>query len=204
MSQMATPVAEPDQEAANILLRTPSITANADRTCARLQAADTEPLDRCLWITYTRSPDEILAEWRRHGGDPLPDQTGVIVVGDHARAAGVPDSAIPAGSAPPAIETVANPTDLTGLGTNVNEFCEAWGATDGRFSICFDSLTPLLVYVSVDRACRFLHALTARVETLEATAHYHLTPSVHAARTARRLTGLFDDVVDLSETGDAH
>jgi hypothetical protein len=201
MRQPATTVTEPDQDAANILLQTPTITATTPQPYARLQTADSGPPARYLRITYTRSPDELLAEWRRHGHDALPERTGVIAVGTHTGAADVADNASPAGAAAPTIKTVATPTDLSGLSTTIHEFCTTWGATDGQFRICFESLTPLLVYVSVDRAARFLQTVTTQVDARGATAHYHLTPSVHAAETVRRLTDLFDAVINLTESG---
>jgi hypothetical protein len=198
MSHTKKTVTEPDQDAANILLQTPPMAPKAEQTCTNLFAGQDAPPENGLWVTYTRSPDEKLAGWRNHGSETVPAQTGVIVVGDQSRTTGVSHNDSPTQSATPIVNTVADPTDLTGLSVELSRFFEAWGTNDGQFSICFDSLTPLLVYVSVDRVCRFLHMLTTQVEALGATAHYHLTFDAHDAETVNRISTLFDDVVELS------
>lgn len=199
MSQHPTAVQDEARDAANILFRAPSLAPNVDRICANLLAAGDAPPDCTLWITYTRSPDEKLASWHDHGSETVPSRTGVVVVGDRTRTTAAAGSAIPARPASPVVKTVADPTDLTGLGVAVSEFFETWATDDNRLTVCFDSLTPLLAYVSVDRACRFLRTLTTRVDALGATAHYHLDSDAHDARTVSRLGSLFDEDVTLSE-----
>lgn len=155
-----------------------------------------------LYITYTWSPDEKLAGWRSRDGTAFPARTGIIAVGDQTRSAEASGGDIPTRPASPVIKTVGDPTDLTGLSTELSTFFEAWGATDGQFGLCFDSITPLLMYVSVDRSYRFLDILTSRVEALGATAHYHLDHDAHTAETVDRLTPLFDATVERTESGE--
>lgn len=202
MSRLPTTTQSEENPATNILVQTPSTAPNTDKTCTHLLADGDPSPDRTLWITYLRSPDDKIANWRAYGSENLPPRTGVIVVGDQMRATATSDSSIPAQSAGPVIKTVADPDDLTGLSIELSEFFEAWATGDRLFTICFDSLTPLLVYVSADRACRFLHALTTKVEACGATAHYHLDPDAHDTQTVGRLTPLFDAGVEQSENGE--
>lgn len=202
MSQHPTANQNKNDLGTNILARTPSMASTTEQTCTRLLAEGDSPPDRTLWITYTRSPDEKFANWRDYRTEAFPPRTGVIVVGDQTRATATADSSIPTQSGGPVIRTVADPTDLTGLSIELSRFFDNWATGEGRFTICFDSLTPLLVYVSVDRAYRFLHTLTTRVEALGATAHYHLDPAAHDTQTVSRLTSLFDEIVEGSETGE--
>lgn len=185
-------------DAANILFQTRPIAPHTDRTCAGLLEGDTGPPDCGLWITYTQSPDEKLVRWQNCDSEALPAKRGIIAVGDQTQSA-APSSDITTWPASSVMRTVADPTDLTGLGIEVSKFFEAWDVPDGQFSMCFDSITPLLMYVSVDRAYRFLDVLTSRVEALGGTAHYHIDPDAHGVRTVSRLTSLFDDVVGDTE-----
>lgn len=186
----------------NILVQTPSMASTAEQTCTRLVAEGEPPPDRTLWITYTRSPDDKLTSWCDYRTEAFPSRMGVIVVGDQTRATTTAESGIPTQAGGPVIRSVADPTDLTGLSIELSQFFDSWTTGEGRFTICFDSLTPLLVYVSVDRAYRFLHTLTSRVEALGATAHYHLDPEAHDVQTVSRLASLFDEIVEGSETGE--
>lgn len=201
MSQVSNKTEGSAQDMANILFRTPPIAPPSDRTCARLLKGDNRPSDSMLYITYTWSSNEKLAGWRSHGGEAIPAKTGTIVVGSQTQSATTSDSAISAQPASPVIKAVTDPTDLTGLSTELSKFFEAWSTTHGQFGLCFDSITSLLMYVSVDRACRFLNVLTSRVDALGATAHYHLNPDAHTAQTVDKLIPLFDDVVEHTENG---
>jgi hypothetical protein len=154
-----------------------------------------------LYNTYTWSPDEKIAGWRSHGGEASPSNTGTIAVGTQTESTGASDGTVPTGSARSLIKTVPDPTDLTGLSTELSKFFERWNTPERRFSLCFDSITPLLTYVSVSRACRFLDVLTSRVEVGGAIAHYHLNPDAHTDETVDKLVPLFDDVIDRTETG---
>lgn len=195
MSKHADLSDELKADAANILLLSSPMDPATDQVCTRLLGGDSGHPDRSLWITYMRSPDEKRGLLGRDGEAAAATQ-GVIVVGGQPQSAAQSGSAVPTRPTSPVLRAVTEPTDLTELGIQLSQFFEAWGAEDGQFSICFDSITPLLVYASVDRAYRFLQTLTAQIDALGATAHYHLDPGAHSAQTVRRLTRLFDEVVD--------
>lgn len=61
---------------------------------------------------------------------------------------------------------------------------------------CFDSITALLQYTTVEKAFRFLHVLTNRVRRTGATAHYHLIPGTHDEQALATLGTLFDARID--------
>lgn len=195
MSKSANLCDELKADATNILLLSSPMDPTTDHACTRLLDGDSGPPDRSLWITYTRSPDKKLGLLRRDSAAASPTQ-GVIVVGGQPQSITQGGSAVPTRPTSPVIRSVTEPTDLTELGIELSKFFVVWGAEDGQFSICFDSITPMLVYASVDRAYRFLQTLTSQIDALGATAHYHFDPSAHSAQTARRLIRLFDNVVD--------
>lgn len=181
----------------NVLVRSLTVAPREGRPCATLFDVGGEAPDYGLWVTYARAADEELADWSEPERECLPELRGVVAVGDRSGAA----DDVPTRPTDPVVRTVPEPTDLTRLGDELSAFFESWDPADGRLAVCFDSLTPLLVYVSVDRARRFLRALTARVRAHGATAHYHLNPDVHAPRTVERLVPLFDEVVEYAADG---
>jgi hypothetical protein len=201
MSQVCQKSENPAQDMANILFQTPPIVPTTDPACTRLLGENTRRPDSILYITYTWLPDEKFAGWQSHSGEAVPANTGTIVVGDNKQSTAASSGTISSQPASPVIKSVEDPTDLTALSTELSTFFETWNTPDRQFSICFDSITPLLTYVSIDRAYRFLSVLTSRVEAVGATAHYHLNPAVHTAQTVDKLSPLFDNVVERTDTG---
>lgn len=74
--------------------------------------------------------------------------------------------------------------------------------TDGhRTSLCFHSLTALLLFAELSRVFRFLYTLSGRVASSGARAHFHLDPVAHEERTVATLTPLFETVVRVGPDG---
>lgn len=146
-------------------------------TCEReLTPTDGE---RVVWVSYTHSPADCFAR--------LPDvpaaRKAVVDVGGERRsgASGAQETTTEGGSV-----TVTEPGDLTGLGIAVTDHLEP------GTRLCFDSVTAMLQYVELERAYTFLNSLLGHLWNADATAHFHLDPAAHDARTVAAVASLFD------------
>ena len=176
----------------NVLVRASS-TAAGEVTASLVPSEAALDRTNVVGVSYTRSPDEWLEDWRRAVGR-LPERCTVVCMGESTRSA-----AGGASMGPAADVTVVgeNPEDLTGLGITLGEQFSTGGPT----VLSFDSLTALLQYVDEKLAFRFLHSLTGRVAGNDARAHYLLDPDAHDDRTVATLTELFDATVEPDEDG---
>jgi hypothetical protein len=184
---MTAPISERLGNATAVMLGAPSMTGGADEVCVDLLSQAVPGKTSVLWVSFTKPPSTRLAQWRdRHEADP--GQFGVVVVGETVATDGEID--------PNAVQTVSNPSDLTGIGISVGEFISG---REGDIVVCFDSLTALLQYVDLETAYEFLHALTGQLYSVGAVSHFHIDPSAHDQRTVDTLLSLFDARVELGE-----
>jgi hypothetical protein len=153
-----------------------------------------------LSVTLDDSPDDRLEEWRTNVGD-LPSETGIIAVGETTRSAAAAASPSTPSSAPVTVDTVANPSDLTGLAIAIGAYLDAWADTDRTPVVCFHSISSLLFHADQSRVYRFLHSSVGRLRNLGAVAHYHLDPVAYDDSTVNRFSALFDAVVEIGDDG---
>jgi hypothetical protein len=201
MSSQATSLTSGVAAASNILLLTPSLDSHDDEACLDLLTVNDPTEENVLSVTFTQSATDRIDLWDAHV-DERPARTGIISVGEITRSASADTTSTQRPVDPLTIETVSDPDDLTGLGIAVSTFLSEWGDDDNQTVACFHSLTPLLQYADLQRAFRFLHVLTGRLETSDAVAHYHMDPSAHDQQTINTLSPLFDAIVDLDEDGE--
>lgn len=191
-----------DSENRNALFLSPSIDSGNESCINLLSASD--PSDTvALLTTFTtqRSPGEWLRLWEEYAGG-RPAQLKVISIGDFTRSAAQQSGPSLADTSP--IETVRNPSDLTGIGIAISEILGQWDSDKwengpSQLVFCFDSLTVLLQYADLERVFQFLHVLLARLKTVDAVTHCHLDPSAHDEQTIATLRTLFDEVIEQSE-----
>lgn len=181
-------------DASNVLLLAPSFQDGVDAACTQLHAGEKPADARVLAVTYTRSPHEWVADWLDSVGT-MPADGLLVSVGDGGRT----DGADPGGDVW-TVERISNAGNLTRLGITLSDYLADGGR--GRTRLCFDSLTVLLQYASLERAFKFLHAITSRVRSANAVGHYHLDPAAHDEQTLATIKGLFDAVVEVDESGD--
>lgn len=155
-----------------------------------------------LAVTLDDTPDERLDEWRTNVGQ-LPAETGIIAVGEMIRSAATMTTASTPRSSPVEVDTVANPSDLTGLAIAIGSYLDAWSDTERTPVFCFHSITSLLFHADELRVFRFLHSMTGRLREIGAVAHYHLDPVAHGEGTVNRFSALFDAVIEVHEDGTA-
>lgn len=170
----------------------------SDRACFSLLSIVEPDQTHLLSVTFQTTPDELIESWRVQNGT-LPAEIGAITVGESFRSAAASPS--PSGPAPVRIETVPEPSDLTGLAMAIGSYLDDWAQTDHTPVVCFDSITTLLLHADQERVFRFLHTTIARLRDIGAYAHYHFNPTVHDEATENVISSLFDAVVRIDADG---
>mgnify|MGYP000636901952 FL=1 len=186
----------------SLLVLAPSFAVSDPKTCSDLLARDGVGENHVLCVTFMRSPEDHLINWRRHGN--LPERASFVDVDASARSmkasqrsgeeTGQDDVDV-------TIEQISSPENLTRLGVRLTnslaELTESVG--DRQVVVCFDSVTAMLQYVELDQAFRFLHVVTDRFEDAGVMAHFHVDPGAHDDETIETLRSLFDGVWTFDE-----
>jgi len=182
----------------NLLVLSPPFEDQTGPICSRLLAGD-DPDDRhVLCVSFTHPLDQWIEDWAAAidsepaswtfvkmsdtHTDPVPADLGIDLAVDDVR-------------------TVPNPGDVTGLALAFTKYRDGI-ENPAQISLCVHSLTPMLQYVPLETAYRFLNWLTDQVRSDEATAHCHIDPSAHDERTISRLSTLFDDRLEVAPVGE--
>jgi hypothetical protein len=173
----------------NVLLQAPSLSDGAVTVCPGLSPHEDRNV---LLVSLSGSPERRLDAWKRNG--QLPRKVAVISTVDTRTAVADGTTAMTAGDTTVATTTISEPSDLTGIGIKMNKCLSSWKDDDCPTEVCFDSVTALLQYVDIERAFRFLHVASRRVESVDALAHYHIDPGAHEGQTLATVRSLFTDV----------
>lgn len=168
------------ESATNVLLLEPSIGEGRETCTSLLTEHVADP--NVLFVTFTRQAAECV---RQLDGIDGIGQQAVISVGDGSSAVDREDVLT---------DSVAQPSDLTGLGITIGKFLSDLPAP---VLICFDSLTTMLQYVGFDTAYEFLHAVTGQIYAAGARSHFHIDPAAHDDSDVAAITSLFDARVSL-------
>lgn len=120
--------------------------------------------------------------WRDALGDD-PDAAAVITT---------PELATDGGENRVDVETVATPSNLTGIGVKVTPLLNRW---DGP-TVVVECLSVLFQYADSREVYQFLHVLTTHLRSSGGDAQVYLDPTVEDDRTVERLKGLFDAVIE--------
>jgi hypothetical protein len=181
-------------DASSVLLLGSPMDSKTLKTGVSLAAGDRPAETRVVWVTLLNSSREVLDIWDAHCS-VRPDRLRIVLVGDGlADIDAVDDSGVETTS-------LAEPTDLTTLGVQLTETVSAWTDDDVEVRLRFDSLTPLLQYVSARTLARFLHVLTNKLATAGATAHFHLDPMAHDSQTVYTLASICHARVEVDGDG---
>jgi len=96
------------------------------------------------------------------------------------------------------VHHVSSPGDLTGIGIEFSSVAEAASeAGVGRLRVGFDSLSPLLMYVDIQRLFRFLHVFTSQIQSQGWLGVFAVDPESHDAQTVNTISQLFDGVLEV-------
>lgn len=93
---------------------------------------------------------------------------------------------------------VSSPGDLTGMGIEFSEVARSAGdAGVDRLRVGFDSLSPLLMYVDLQRLFRFLHVFTSQIQSQGWLGVFSVDPESHDDQTINTISQLFDGVLEV-------
>jgi hypothetical protein len=179
----------PEDDATNALIMSPADARGERAVCGGLLSA-LEPV-KVLGVALRRD-DTYYAELCREFMGVSPVDIGVVHVGGDGTGSTIPDEKVTA---------VSEPGDLTGTGIKITNYLKAFSGGDPTV-VCFDSLTPLLQYVDVDRCYRFLDLTTRRIDQVCAVSHAHLNPDAHDDQTVQAIAQVFDTVIEPADPDD--
>lgn len=135
-----------------------------------------------LAVTYGTAPDQ----WYDRIPEAPASAVGVISVGSATRST---STDVRDGTG---VTVITDPSDLVGLTVAIDRYLDRYEDV----AVCFDSVTALLGHVSMERAYKFLNALTERLWRADADAHFHFHPAAHDPMTDQHVTSLFDDRIE--------
>lgn len=181
-----------DIRADNVLVQAPAFLDLERVVCGELLSQPAP--DTLVGVTTTQTPDRWLTSHLERTTEP-PDDVQLVCVGEQTRSAASASS----DSAPISTATVADPGNLTELGTILSGRLD--DIHDGYAVLCFDSLSALLRHSETRTVFQFLHVLTDLVSQNAVQAHYHLDPSAHDDQAVASVKLLVDAVVTVTAEG---
>lgn len=179
----------PEDDATNALIMAPADARGEREVCGGLLSA-LAPV-KVLGVALRRD-DSYYADLCQEFMAEPPVDIGVVHVGGDGTGRALSDEKVTA---------VSEPGDLTGTGIRITNYLKEFAGGDPTV-VCFDSLTPLLQYVDIDRCYRFLDLTTRRIDQVCAVSHAHLNPDAHDDQTVQAITQVFDTVVEPAGEGD--
>lgn len=187
-----------DERVSSVLVATPPQHDAATEACSTLTEIAPPSELATIAVTLSKSPDEWLDAYRSHVGS-LPAHVSIVDVGEETRSA-ASDGGHPApfpNGPDGSIHTVQSPGNLTQLGVRITEAFDEIAELDSELSIslCFDSISPLLLHAEADTVFKFLTVLTGKVSADDGFGHYHIDPGAHEEATVHMLTTVFDAVI---------
>jgi len=175
----------------NLLVSGPAMSGKRE-LLLRILARGAEDDEGAIVVTARDPAEEVIEDYQSHV-----DGEGYIRVLDAVSSR----SGSPAESA--AVRHVSSPGDLTGMGIEFSELARAAQA-DGvdRLRIGFDSLSPLLMYVDLQRLFRFLHVFTSQIQSRDWFGLFAIDPDSHDAQVVNTISQLFDGVIEIRVADD--
>ncbi|QSG06711.1 KaiC-like protein ATPase [Halapricum desulfuricans] len=175
------------QTPSNVLVDASNVDDTGMLACTRLLLeAD---LDRIGVVTVEHTP----AEWDRQLRQ-LPRRVPPVEYVDVETLARS-TSASTAGDRPSSVTTVADPEDLTALGTAMDDLLQG---NDERVGVCLHSISALLQFVEREPLFKFLHLMSERARRAEALGAYYLDSTTSGAE----LRALFSNLCEVVATFD--
>jgi hypothetical protein len=181
----------------NVLVSFPSMDDRERQACGELLDREGARGRDVIVVSISDSADQRVRRWRDTVG-PLPKRLHIITAGDTAG----PDPSTPDGTdVTVTTDSVSTPGDLTGLGIAISTYLDEHRERDARLLVCFDSVTALLLHTDLQPVYKFLHVLTAQLQSVDALAHFHLDPSAHGPQDVGAITSLFDTEITADDDG---
>lgn len=101
------------------------------------------------------------------------------------------------------VKYAASPVDMSGIGIGFSNFIEYFYAEVGRKQnrVMVDSMTTLLLYSTLQTVFEFTHAITSRVDDVDAIGIYVIESTAHDDETLHTMSQLFDGTIEMDESG---
>ena len=101
------------------------------------------------------------------------------------------------------VKYATSPVDMTGIGLGFSNFIEYFYGELGRERnrVMVDSLSTLLMYATLQTVFEFMHAITSRVDDVDAIGVHVIESTAHADQTLHTMGQLFDGTIELDEDG---
>jgi hypothetical protein len=178
------------------LLLAPLDTDVESRGCLDLLTRAAPAGTNVLSVTFSATPFERVALWKRNVGEELPKR--VAIVGTECGRLEQEDAIKTDGRL--VIEgSLSEPVDPFGLLLTVGRYLGEWAETDERTLVCIRSLTALLDTMQIWQLQHLIGVLNAHFQELGTAAHYHLDPGAHDEQVLADLRPLFDTVIQFDD-----
>lgn len=181
----------------NVLLRSPP-TAPEPAPCPSCAG---RPGRRLLLVSLGGDPESRIGARERRQG--LPGEVAVLTDGETRSAAAAtadPGPTTAHGGTELSWASVSDAGALSELGVKIDRCLSSWGDGEAPVEVCFDSVSALLSAADLATVFRFLHVLLRRVDTANAVAHYHISPSRHGRREVGTVETLFEHVREYDDS----
>lgn len=187
MSSIATVAAEVG-DAATVLILCPRMTVADDAEFRRHFVADKDDTN-LLGISFSQPPSTWYDTWC-DALDSEPASAAVITTPELAE-----DDI---GERRLTVETVVNPSNLTGIGVKSTPYLSEWSDA----TVTVESIAVLLQYADKQSVYRFLHVLTTRLRAAGGTGLFYFDPTGLEANTVELLKTLFDAILECEPAAD--
>jgi hypothetical protein len=179
----------------NTLILGPSVNEAVDEASKRLLRGPEDEPTRVLAVTFVKSPENWVADWREAVGS-LPDELVIVTTTDGFGGNTVGDRGVDDEAGGLQVEYVSSPGDLTGLGMIIGKYLERWYGEGADIRVGFDSLTTVLQYGDPQNVFRFLHLMTTRLDGADADAHFLLDPQTQDGQTVATIKSSFQAIAE--------
>lgn len=181
-------------DVANTLVLAPASAGQLQSLCLDALTQTDPENTHALAISYNAGPAEWIDAWEeRTGVDPA--SGGIVSVGENEFNPEDPGFDTDIWD----VVSIEKPADLTGVGIEMSDILSDMAKRadpDERVVMAFDSITTLLQYADVQRTFKFLHVVTGRVRTADASAVYVMNPIAHDTQDKATLTSLFEATIE--------
>jgi len=101
------------------------------------------------------------------------------------------------------VKYASSPVDMTGIGIGFSSFIEYFyrELERERNRVMVDSLSTLLMYATLQTVFEFMHAITSRVDDVDALGVHVIESTAHDEQTLHTIEQLFDGTIEVDETG---
>jgi hypothetical protein len=156
--------------ASNVLVLAPGVAGGGIDACTNLLLDATDRVDRLAIVAVGDSP----AAWHSRLTDRASGLLPPISYIDVKTLVRSTEADTGGGDVPVPVATVSSPADLLTLGKSINSLLSDASLDGDRVGLCVHSISEMLQFVDREFLFKFLHAVSARVRSVDGVAFYHL------------------------------